>query len=256
MELAALSAVNEMQEIELEFFRGVLVGVGRMKVTQSKLLNTMAAVSIAALLVSNSAFSKGAGTGAAAAAGSGGAGVGVGVGAGVGGVGVGVSASAGNNGVGATANATAGNASASAGVGVSSANGVGASASATTGVGVSASVGVSAPGVGVSAPGVGVSADSAGVSPAAPLGITAVDIQGRLTGNEGKAWRALLKRRCPAITARPNQYSADLVDLCRFVAMSALRRAHQSHIEISSGPVRQRPVSSETGSSGKPVTAQ
>jgi hypothetical protein len=190
-----------------------------------------AATSIATLLIAGSAFSAS-----------------VGVGVGVGGVGVGVGATTGNSGVGASAGATAAGASAGVGVGAGT-NGVGASAGASTssGVGATAAVGVSsATGVGVTAgdTGTGVSATNAATAPTAgvgganssvsfssPLGLSVADIQGRLGGPEGRLWRALLKRRCPDILAHFDQYDAELVDLCRFIAIRAAKRpSSEAHI--------------------------
>lgn len=144
-------------------------------------------------------------------------------------------ASAGANGVGASASAT--------GVGV------GASAGAN-GVGASAGVGSSATGVGVgvgaaanstaspAATGAGVAAASVAASPT--LGVSVADVQGRLNGREGYLWRALLKKRCPAIVLHAAQYDPDLVDLCRFVVTrSAQRRAKEAHVASAAAmPVR------------------
>jgi hypothetical protein len=203
------------------------------------------AVSLAAFLIASSAFGASVGVGVGgvgvgATAGSSGVGVGasaagVGVGASAGASGVGASASTGGVGVGASAGANGVGASASAGgVGVgasASANGVGASAgvgSSAAGVGVGVGAAASSAGVGVSATSAaspssaGVAAGSVAESPA--LGISAVEVQGRLNGREGYLWRALLKKRCPAIIVHAAQYDPDLVDLCRFVATRAIQR--------------------------------
>jgi hypothetical protein len=153
-----------------------------------------------------------------------------------------VGASAGSNGVGASAGASAGGASASVGVGPS---GVGVGASASTGVGATASVGVSAPASGVSAAGTGDAASSpsnagaVGVS-AAPvtalttLGMPVNVVAGRLGGPEGHLWRALLKRRCPAILAHSASYDSDLIGLCKFVAIETAHRQSRASISAKS----------------------